>query len=204
MRTLLKIGKNMVRFFPFYHQYNAHLFNRRYKKGLAPWCEISNGLCNWLSKLRREAVVLAPEGRILDIGCGNGKLTSRLSTDSRGVVGLDISREAITRAKKHERENLSFSVHNIERDSLKGGNGLIICENVLYYIPFVSMRKVAKKLSDALVDGGILLVIDYLPESLKTRYYYRLLSRFLTPIRIEPITYSPESARFMIALYRKS
>jgi 2-polyprenyl-3-methyl-5-hydroxy-6-metoxy-1,4-benzoquinol methylase len=139
----------------------------------------------------------------LDIGCGNGKLTSGLGTDSREVVSLDISTEAITLAKKHERENLTFSVHNIERDPLKGGNSVIICEEVLYYIPFVSMKKVAKKLSNALVEGGILLVIDYLPESLKTRCYYRLLSRFLSPIRIEPITYSPESARFMIALYRK-
>jgi len=204
MRTLLKIGKNVARFLPFYHQYNAFVFNRRYKKGRAPWCEISEGLWNWLWKLREEALAQAPDGRIVDIGCGNGKLTSGLSTDSREVVGLDISTEAITRAKKHERENLTFSVHNLERDHLEGGNGLIICGDVLYYIPFVSMRKVAKKLSDALVDGGVLLVIDYLPAYLETRYYYRLLSRFLTPIRIEPITYSPERARFMIALYRKS
>jgi SAM-dependent methyltransferase len=203
-RVLLEVRKNAARFLPFYHRYNAYLFSRRYKKGLAPWCAISNGLCNWLSKLREEAVALAPEGRILDIGCGNGKLTSKLSRNSREVVGLDISAEAITLAKKHEREDLSFSVHNIERDPLKGGNGLIICEDVLYYIPFLSMRKVAKKLSNALVEGGILLVIDYLPEYLETRYYYRLLSRFLTPIRIESITYSPESARFMIAVYRKS
>jgi len=193
----------MARFLPFYHQYNAFVFNRRYKKGRAPWCEISDGLCNWLWKLREEALALAPEGRILDIGCGDGKLTSGLSTDSREVVGLDISTEAIARAKEHERQNLTFSVHNIERDPLGGGNGLIICGDVLYYIPFVSMRKVAKKLSDALVDGGVLLVIDYLPEYMEMRYYYRLLSRFLTPIRIEPITYSSESARFMIALYRK-
>ena len=200
----MEIRKNVAHFLPLYHQYNAYVFSRRYKKGLAPWCEISDGLSNWLSKLREEALAFAPTGRILDIGCGNGKLTSKLSRNSREVVGLDISTEAITLAKKHERENLSFSVHNIERDPLKGGNGLIICEEVLYYIPFVSMKKVAKKLSNALVEGGILLVIDYLPEYLETRYYYRLLSRFLTPIRIESITYSPESARFMIAVYRKS
>lgn len=204
MRTLLKIGKNMVRFFPFYHHYNAYLFNRRYKHGLAQWCGISNGLYNWLSKLREEALALAPEGRVLDIGCGNGALTSQLSKDSREVIGLDISTKAIKLAKKHERRNLTFSVHDIERDSLMEENSLIICEDVLYYIPFVSMKKVARKLSGALIDGGILLVIDYLPEDLETRYYYRLLSRFLTPVRIEPITYSPEKARFMMAVYRKS
>jgi SAM-dependent methyltransferase len=204
MRTLLKIGKNMARFFPFYHHYNAYLFNRRYKQGLAPWCGISSGLYNWQSKLREEALALAPEGRVLDIGCGDGALTSRLSKNSREVIGLDISMEAIKRAKKYESKDLTFSVHNIERDPLEGGNGLIICGDVLYYIPFVSMRKVAKKLSDGLVDGGILLVIDYLPAYMETRYYYRLLSRFLTPIRIEPITYSPENARFMMALHRKT
>ena len=204
LRTLLEMRKNVARYLPCYHQYNAHLFNWRYKKGLAPWCDISSGLFHWLSKLREEAAVLAPEGRVLDIGCGDGALTSRLSKNSREFIGLDISMEAIKRAKKYERENLRFSVHNIERDPLMGENSLIICEDVLYYVPFVSMKKVARILSEALLIGGILLVIDYLPEDMETRYYYQLLSQFLDPIRIELVIYEPESARFMVAVYRKS
>jgi len=203
-RALVALRKNVARFFPFYHQYNAYLFNRRYQSGLAPWCEISDGLFNWLSALRQESIALAPEGRVLDIGCGDGALTSQLSKNSREVMGLDISLEAIKRAKEHERENLTFAVHNIERDPLIGDNSLIICEDVLYYIPFVSMKEVAKKLSDALMPGGILLVIDYLLEDKDTRYYYQLLSQFLIPIRIETVTYEPESARFMMALYRRT
>ena len=198
------MGKNVVRFFHFYYQFNSVLFNRRYRKGLAPWREISDGLFHWLTKLREEAVASAPEGRILEIGCGDGTLTSGLSKDTREIIGLDISAEAIKLARRHERENLKFSVHNIERDPLVGDNSLIICEDVLYYIPFISMKKVAKRLSDALILGGILLVIDYLPEDMDTRYYYRLLSRSLTPIRIEPVTYKPENARFMMAVYRKT
>jgi len=204
LRALLEIRKNVANFLPFYHQYNAYLFNRRYKKGLAPWSEISDGLCNWLSELREEALILAPEGRILEIGCGNGELTSRLSGDSREVIGMDISNKAIKLAKKHEHGNLKFLVHDIERDPLEGENSLIMCQDVLYYVPYVSMKKVAKKISEALINEGILLVIDYLPEDMETRYYYQLLSRFLTPIRIEPITYSPEKARFMMALYRRT
>jgi len=202
-RIFVTVRKNLAKFLPFYHQYNAYLFNRRYKKGLAPWREISDGHFNWLSALRDEAVLLAPDARILEIGCGDGKMTSELSKNSREVVGLDISTEAIRLAKKYESENLTFSVHNIERDPLMGEYSLIICEDVLYYIPFVSMKKVAKKLSDALVERGILLVIDYLPEDMETRYYYQSLSQFLAPIRIEPVTYEPESAQSMMALYRK-
>jgi 2-polyprenyl-3-methyl-5-hydroxy-6-metoxy-1,4-benzoquinol methylase len=204
VRVLVALRKNLARFFPFYHQYNAYLFNRRYQRGLAPWCEISDGLFNWLSALRQESIALAPGGRVLDIGCGDGALTSQISQNSREVMGLDISLEAIKRAKEHERENLTFAVHNIERDPLIGDNSLIICEDVLYYIPFVSMKEVAKKLSDALMPGGILLVIDYLLEDKDTRYYYQLLSQFLIPIRIETVTYEPESARFMMALYRRT
>lgn len=204
LRALLEIRKNVAKFLPFYHQFNTYLFNRRYKKGLASWCGISDGLFKWLIKLREEAVEQAPEGRILEVGCGNGALTAQLSEDSREVVGLDISREAIKFAKKYKRENLKFFVYNIERDSLGGDNSLIICEDVLYYIPSVSMKKVAKKLSDALVKGGVLLVIDYLPADKDTRYYYQLLSQFLTPIQIEPVIYEQENARFMMALYRKT
>jgi len=171
LRGLLEVRKNAASVLPFYHQYNAYLFNRRYKKGSAPWCGISDGLFHWLSKLRDEAVRLVPHGRILEIGCGDGALTAQLSRDSREVMG---------------------------------GNSLIICEDVLYYIPFVSMKKVVNKLTGALVGRGILLVIDYLPQDMETRYYYRLLSRYLAPIRIEPITYQPENARFMIAVYRRA
>jgi len=203
IRALLTIRKNVARFFPLYHEFNTFLFNRRYRKELTPWCEISEGLFHWLSGLREEAVGLAPHGKILEIGCGDGALTARLSGDSREIMGLDISVEAIKLAKKHEGEHLIFSVHNIERDPLVGDNSLIICEDVLYYIPFVSMKKVARKLSEALIYEGILLVIDYLPEDIETRYYYQLLSRFLTPIRIEPVTYAPENARFIMAVYRK-
>jgi len=204
LRSLLQFRKTVAHFLPFYHQYNACVFNRRYRKGSTSWVDISHGLFNWLSRLREEAFTLVPEGRVLDIGCGDGALTSRLSENSREVIGLDISSEAVKRAKEHEHENLKFFVHNIERDPLMGDNSLIICEDVLYYVPFISMRKVAKKLSDALILGGILLVIDYLPEDMDTRYYYRLLSRSLTPIRIEPVTYEPENARFMMAVYRKT
>jgi len=203
-RVLVALRKNAAHFLPFYHQYNAYLFNRRYRKGLAPWCEISDGLCDWLSELRDEALALAPEGGIVEIGCGDGALTSRLSKNSREVIGLDISMEAIKRAKERESKNLTFSVHDIERDPLMDGNSLIICEDVLYYVPFVSMKRVARKLAEALINGGILLVIDYLPESMETRYYYQLLSRFLDPIRIEPVIYEPENARFMMALYRRT
>lgn len=204
IRALLAVRKNMAKFLPLYHRCNAYLFNRRYRKGLAPWREISGALFHWLSKLREEAVGLAPHGRILEIGCGDGALTARLSRDSREVIGSDISVEAIKRAKKHEGEHLTFSVHNIERDPLVGDNSLIICEDVLYSVPFVSMKKVKGKLSEALMHGGILLVIDYLPEDMETRYCYQMLSRFLTPVRIGPVTYESENVRFMMALYRKT
>jgi len=200
----LRIGKYVANFLPFYHQYNAYLFNRRYRKGSAPWCENSDGLFHWLSDLREEAVALAPEGRIVEIGCGDGALTAWLSRDLREIRGLDISGEAIKLAKQYENGNLKFYVHNVERDPLNGENSLIICEDVLYYIPFVSTKKVAGKISEVLIRGGRLLVIDYIPEDMEMRYYYQLLSRFLTPIRIEPVTYAPESTRFIMALYRKA
>jgi 2-polyprenyl-3-methyl-5-hydroxy-6-metoxy-1,4-benzoquinol methylase len=118
LRALSTMKKNVANFFPFYHQYNAYLFNRRYERGLAPWCEISIGLFTWLSKLREEAVALAPEGRILEIGCGDGKMTSELSKNSREVVGLDISRRAIKLAKKHERRRaLLYSLYFNEESS---------------------------------------------------------------------------------------
>lgn len=51
---------------------------------------------------------LVPEGArtALDVGCGMGRLTAKLATDQRKVVGIDLSPEMIARTQKHD--GLSF------------------------------------------------------------------------------------------------
>lgn len=45
---------------------------------------------------------------ILDVGCGMGRLTAKLTTQNRKVVGIDLSAEMIARAGENARDGLSF------------------------------------------------------------------------------------------------
>ena len=45
---------------------------------------------------------------VLDVGCGMGRLTAKLATNSRSVVGIDLSPEMIARAREKVHQGLSF------------------------------------------------------------------------------------------------
>jgi SAM-dependent methyltransferase len=55
---------------------------------------------------------LAPGARVLDCGCGRGRHSIHLSEKGFDVTGIDLSEKSIKEAKKSERDNLVFYVHD--------------------------------------------------------------------------------------------
>lgn len=51
---------------------------------------------------------LKPEYTVLDLGCANGEIATRIAENVKFVVGIDKSEELIRKAKKYEVENLVF------------------------------------------------------------------------------------------------
>jgi SAM-dependent methyltransferase len=111
---------------------------------------------------------------ILDVGCGQGRLSIPLARDGHSLAGTDISGEAIRMARAYAGEE-GVTVDWIEGDlsSLRAAHpgrlfDCILCTEVLYMaedpVPLL------QELLGFLRPGGILLL------SLRTRYYY-LLSR---------------------------
>jgi len=70
---------------------------------------------------------------ILDYGCGKGAFTHALKKNNNRVIGVDVSQNAIKKAKNMYGHLVEFSTL-IDEKSLGGGYDLIVCLEVLSYI----------------------------------------------------------------------
>jgi SAM-dependent methyltransferase len=109
---------------------------------------------------------------ILDMGCGQGRLSIPLAKDGHSLTGIDISGDAIGMARAYaSREHVGVkwvagdlsSLKQIHPDALFD---CIICTEVLYMVE--DPDELIRQLLGRLREGGILLL------SLRTRFYYLL------------------------------
>ncbi len=102
--------------------------------------------------------------QILEVACAEGTFTSKLFDrfKPKGIIGVDISQNAINRAIKdyHEKYNhkILFQQLDIEDEEVVGRFDVIYLVEVLYLIRPEKVEGVIKKLVDNLVPGGYLIV----------------------------------------------
>lgn len=88
---------------------------------------------------------------VLDIGCGNGALTYDVARKAEKVVGIDLSEQNISIAKrKYSRENIEYIHGNALTDLPDKKFDVIILSNVLEHIDkrmefLMSAKKLAPK-----------------------------------------------------------
>jgi trans-aconitate 2-methyltransferase len=84
---------------------------------------------------------LGGDERVLDIGCGNGKITSELAARVPGgsVVGIDPSADMIAFAASHHapegKSNLRFEVGDARSLSFSAEFDLVVSFNALHWVP---------------------------------------------------------------------
>ena len=132
--------------------------------------EYADGRWNYLSsseQLPRYSVIegwrnyYKPDGRVLDIGCGEGIVLSQSELKSQiHYLGVDVSQAAINKAKQKIRNPLcqSFICCKIEDFNMMDAEGfdLIIFNEVLYYLP--NYLDILYKFQSYLKPGGMFLV----------------------------------------------
>ena len=93
---------------------------------------------------------------ILDVGCGDGKITLVLSQKTSGnVVGVDISSDMIGQAKKkHQSSNLSFKVSSAENTDCHNHYDLLFSNSVLNWM--YDQKLAAERMFAALKPNGLL------------------------------------------------
>ena len=96
----------------------------------------------------------------LELGCAEGHLTARLAPYVGKLLAIDISPTAVVRAQARCRTlgNVSFQVLNLAEDPLPKRRDLILCSEVLFYLPREMLDGVAAKLAASLTPGGHLLL----------------------------------------------
>jgi peptidoglycan/xylan/chitin deacetylase (PgdA/CDA1 family) len=143
---------------------NTSLFGRHHFESLFagasdPWRYTSA----YEARKYEQTLSLLPSGplhRALEIGCAEGHFTDALARRVEMLVAADISSIALERAAARcgGRQNVSFERLDLTRDPLPGGNDLIVCSEVLYYVGTIEdLTRVGCKLRDALRVGGRLL-----------------------------------------------
>ena len=109
-----------------------------------------------------------PDGSILDLGCGEGILCDRLWPGSfRQYLEVDISAEAVDRAKQLNQPRASYECADVEQYHTAEGQTFdaVVFNEVLYY--FRDPVAVATRFAQDLSPQGILVASMYEP-SMKT------------------------------------
>jgi trans-aconitate methyltransferase len=99
------------------------------------YAQASDHQLEWGRKLI-EGLELRGDEQLLDLGCGDGRLTSQLADAApRGhVVGVDASLGMLETARRRERHNLSFERLDIERLEYDSAFDVVFSNAALHFV----------------------------------------------------------------------
>jgi len=135
--------------------------NSRYRWNAGDYARHSDSQKKWGKELMAK-LQLAGDERLLDIGCGDGKLTAEIAERlPRGtVVGIDSSAEMIalanTRYPRERFANLLFLEMDARRISFPAEFDIVFSNAALHWV--IDHRPVLKGIHAALKPGGRLLI----------------------------------------------
>jgi len=101
---------------------------------------------------------LKGDGRVLDIGCGNGIISSHIGQYGIDVTGIDVSEKAIVKARENNPfPNVKYRAQSAEGIVASGEQfDIIICSEVLEHLN--DPNALVNVLYNSLKDGGSLIV----------------------------------------------
>jgi 2-polyprenyl-3-methyl-5-hydroxy-6-metoxy-1,4-benzoquinol methylase len=107
---------------------------RIFQNGIDPW-HYERSLYEQMRFAKLLALVrTVPHARVLEVGCAEGHFTERLLTISRSVTAIDLSSEAIARARVRAPGARFLTLNVEEMPVTEERYDVIICAEMLYYV----------------------------------------------------------------------
>lgn len=104
----------------------------------------------------------AERQRVLDHGCGTGRLTIPLSQAFQEVLAIDISPEMLGEAERNARSagchNIAFRLADDRLSQVTGSFNLVVSHLVLQHIPVRRGRVIFRELIDRVAPGGMFYI----------------------------------------------
>ncbi len=124
---------------------------------LQSWILNRNGFAN----LAELGAYLAPKKRVLDAGCGNGRVTALLASSYDGpIVGIDLNAAPVAEANLAEFKNVTVREKDLLGDLTDLGEfDFIYCQEVLHHT--ADPRRSFLNLANQLAPGGEFAIYVY-------------------------------------------
>lgn len=112
-----------------------------------------------------------PEGLILELGCGTGKMTRLLSKAGYDMIGVDNSQEMLQKAMEQDHEGILYLCQDMREFELYGTVAAVvgICDSLNYILEEEELLQVFRLVNNYLDPGGVFIF------DLNTLYKYREL-----------------------------
>jgi len=143
------------------------VFDRLFAGGVDPWCFETSPY----ERDKRGRTVAALKGRrwrrCLDVGCATGVLTGELLQVCDEIVGVDISRTALSIARKRLAgcTSIDLARMNIPHEWPMGQFDLIVISEVLYFLSEEEIVRCAHHSWRSLDPGGACLLVNWTGEN---------------------------------------
>ena len=132
----------------------------QYKQGFYAFLDSIDELANYMvtvGYIQHYAKFLNEAPRLLDLGCGHGRLTQLLSPyPCKSYIGLDKSAEAVRQAESSGFKNSRFLVADFEEYSPTESFDFIVSLGSMHYAPDASA--LLKRYSGALSENGVFII----------------------------------------------
>ncbi|MFC8500848.1 PIG-L family deacetylase [Pedococcus sp. NPDC057267] len=123
---------------------------------------------SWYERRKRAATLAAPLterlGRVLEVGCSTGVLTAELAPRADSVLALDVSAEALRRARGRLAPwegRVQLRRARVPRDWPEGEFDLVVLSEVGYFWTPEDLAEVTRLLPSSLAPGGTVLLCDW-------------------------------------------
>lgn len=134
---------------------------------------ISDESVNIIVETIKTRLDLSKEDVVMDIGCGNGLLTNKISDFVKHVIGVEKNKDLFEVAiKNNSNNNISYvmsDIFNIKR--LKLASNKINMYEVLQHIPYSSFRSFLFFMKELLPYNGVFFIGGVLDEERKWEFY---------------------------------